>query len=246
MNWVQIAFVTVFLAIFSATAVVTILGLMQKIKMESYYLKTFSTCLLVEVAAAVILAFKSMDFSTDSSFALQKIEAVRPILSLDLQKMERRELIARIFDDYSNYVRTKKKFDDYMADAIGLSEIPGDFRGANKADTIRRLNSAAGRSDLLKKHPIARLVNLYVDLPNYGGTITTSIIDQDRASLYTEIQYALASVGEPIPTSPVDIKKTRQYVRAYQLKKGIKPPEGNVGPATLTHLISDELNKSRE
>jgi hypothetical protein len=51
-----------FLAIFAATAWVTLLGVTQRIRIERRYLNVLFTALLIELAGAVIGLFKTTDF----------------------------------------------------------------------------------------------------------------------------------------------------------------------------------------
>src|SRR6266478_2726004 len=51
-----------FLGIFAATACVTLLGVAQKLKIQSKYLTVLFTALLIELAGAVIGLFKATDF----------------------------------------------------------------------------------------------------------------------------------------------------------------------------------------
>jgi hypothetical protein len=52
----------IFTSIFTATAAITLLGVVKKIAIESKYLNVLFTALLLEVTAAVITLFKGTDF----------------------------------------------------------------------------------------------------------------------------------------------------------------------------------------
>lgn len=68
----------VFIAIFTATAAITLLGVVKKIRIQSKYLNVLFSALLLEVAAAVVTLFKGTDF-----FYEKPPPPIPPITELD-------------------------------------------------------------------------------------------------------------------------------------------------------------------
>lgn len=70
----------VFLIIFSATAVITLLGITHVIKnIRPRYLNALFTALILEVVAAVILTYKQMDYGEASFGVVQELFDIAPI-----------------------------------------------------------------------------------------------------------------------------------------------------------------------
>jgi hypothetical protein len=58
-------FFLTFLAVYAATAVVALLGLVQKIKIKDFYLRILVSCLIVDTAGSVIALWRATNFWND-------------------------------------------------------------------------------------------------------------------------------------------------------------------------------------
>lgn len=76
MNPITWMLLVAFVIVFLGTALVTLLGIAGKLPVKEGYLKMFASGLLLEVAAAMIWAFKSQDMSSEAQKFRQRVAEV--------------------------------------------------------------------------------------------------------------------------------------------------------------------------
>lgn len=91
-----------FIAVFLATAVATIGGLIGKLPVPDKYLKILVSALLVEVAAALVLQFKTLDITTLPQQLEKQIMAVEMPLKTPGSKLAATEKLTRLIEIYRN------------------------------------------------------------------------------------------------------------------------------------------------
>jgi hypothetical protein len=76
MNYVTVTLLAAFVIVFLGTALVTLLGIAGRLPAKDKYLNMFAAGLLLEVAGAMIWAFRSQDLSSTSQKFYKRVESV--------------------------------------------------------------------------------------------------------------------------------------------------------------------------
>ena len=221
----QALFYTI-LAIFITTAIVTLLGVTGRVKIQREHLKPLFASLILELGALLILLLSTTNFlgiSTDDFI---------------------NTLPERIRAESIEEVRVKIR-----AELERLSEIPS-LRGqvvamkneiAEKEILIDKLKARAAQFDQVEKHFLVKMARLHADIQNYGSSVNILWNPEGgKRAICRGIQEALMEIGHFNGTLDGDPKRTHEALVRYQKIKGFDTTGYFSGP-TLAAMIKDCL-----
>lgn len=214
------------LAIFITTAIVTLLGVTGRVKIQREHLKPLFASLILELVALLILLLSTINFFGVSTEGFINT----------LPERIRAETIAE--------VRVKIR-----AELERLSEIPS-LKGqvvamkneiAQKAILIEQLKLKAARLDELERHFLVKMARLHADIQHYGSSVNILWNPEGgKRAICRGIQEALMEIGHFKGSLDGDPKRTHEALVRYQKIKGFDTT-GYFSGATLAAIIKDYL-----
>ena len=213
-----------FLAIFVATALVTLLGITKRIDVEEKFLRPLFTTLILEVVGAVISLFLAANFFGTS--ALEFMES----LPIELRATNVADAGARI----RSFVM------DCQEDSRTVVRLEGSLNEMNTR--IRDLEEY----DELRGNVLILFAKLNLDIArSSGGFINLAWHPEEKTDIAHRIREALAAIGGLHSDGGNDPLEVRQALIEYQTRRGLSRSEGNFGRETLNSMISDHLERMR-
>ena len=210
-----------FLAIFAATAVVTLLGITKRLSIEEKYLKPLFTALILEVVGAVIVLFVAADF-----FGHTAEEFIERLPS-ELQAETEVETANGIRDLVSQLSNMKKE--------SRLKEM-----------RITQLEEVVSEYEEVKGHVLLLCAQLNLDIAkSAGGFINLTFNEEEKGEVAIRIHEALTAVGAIGPDVGNEPPAVHQALIDYQKMKGFQKVTGYFGRQTLNSVISDYLENAR-
>lgn len=249
MKWILFA---VFIGIFAATAVVTILGLIQKVNIKDGYLKGLFSALIIEVIGVVITLSQTADLMSDP------LADYKAKLPQEVQILTEEQQI--------EYIKTlsirPKQCDDCDFEIDNLLEIlPKNIPGRTPKDILNsvRLSLVDGESFkngfsvcsvklnecLVKSNDLmTKIAILSSHIQKHGSTVnfqydSGSKDKQEIALLTLEV---LGELGHFQGKAEADPLLAHKSLVMYQSSKNIVPTTGNLGKKTLVQLFNDVIN----
>ena len=223
----------VVVSIFAVTAVVTILGLIQKVSIEKQYLNKLFTALILELVATVIYMAANMDISSQANIqdhdpseqSISQIEdsAVKQfILTLPL------DIQGSVTD-----VREKlsKKYDGFSASQVQLKLAEEKIISLEK--------QSADKDGFLNK--VSELENIRLKLDN---TINLEHNMSRKHNVYLLIQKLLQRIGHYQGENDGDAVKTQEALKNYKMSVGLEDDRYlmTVTQQTIIFIVRDYAN----
>jgi len=227
----------IFVAIFSVTAVITLLGITGAIKtIKEKYLNALFTALILEVVAAVVLLFREVDLNEDSTFCYEEILAQAGIESED--QNAKQVILAAL--------QTNKN-------APQLAALQEELE--NTRDSLSEVQQILDDRDEDFYGKIRRLRELIED--NRDDWINIAYRESEKEEVYRILIFIFESLGEvsdetPIYSDPekrVINKRTVQTLYAnYKKKRQIWRPDENenqiyIFKSDTVVMLKDYLDK---
>ncbi len=218
----------VFVAIFIATAAVTLLGITKRISIDQEYLKPLFTALILEVVGAVIALFAGADFFGDTAAGFTSTLPVE--VRSDTSDVSRTKIKDLVFQ-YQNLISTR-------------SGLESDLAGCRVE--IEKLKQALGEFDPLKGQVLVLFAQLNTDIAaSTGEFINLSYKPDDKQKVASRIHRALIAINAiPGSSDPAPLK-VHQALIDYQKRKQFPDVTGNFGRMTLISMINDYLENVR-
>ena len=217
----------VFLAIFVATATVTLLGITKRINIDKEYLKPLFTALILEVVGAVIALFAAADFFGDSAASFTRT------LPIEVRSDSSDIAIANI----NRIISENKTYSQKMATLENIL--------AQKEQEIVKLRKDLGEFDPVKGQVLLLFAQLNVDIgKSTGEFINLSYLPDTKTAVAGRIHKALVAINA-IRSGDNAPMVVHQALIAYQQRKQFPDVTGNFGRMTLSAMINDYLDNVR-
>lgn len=222
-------FVT-FLVIFIATAVITLLGITQRIAVPREYLKPLFAALILEVVGTVIALFSSGNFLGESAQQFVK----------QLPREVQAEPAATNGGE-PNLEQTRQK----IAEAIQhLHAQEQEVRVLQ--DSLAKSQAILTRYNELRGHVLLMFAQLNLDVArSRGDFINLDFKPEEKVGIAKRIYEAMAAIGALPPNTGQSPKEVRAALVEYQTRKKFANATGNFGKGTLISMIEDYLANIR-
>jgi hypothetical protein len=220
MQW--ILFLT-FVGIFVFTAVITLLGVTEKLHVKPGYLKALFSTLILELVTAVISLFVGTDFFAEANAV--------PIEQLpsEYQAATPNEAVQNIS---SLILENKNNLQKIDAQKTKIESCQNELQ-ENKV----KLNKCT----IPKSGILGTLLDIQEDIKVHGPTINflwQSEKKQEAAYRVMNVLGALDFFHEAPTKEPA---KAVELLKKYQLSKGISPASGKLGRKTFIQFLNDYI-----
>lgn len=228
MQWMQSTLFIVVVLIFAATAVITLMGVSGKIQVEKHYLNLLVAGLLIEVAAAVVFLFKSIDFQEMS--ASEFIAGLPEQVQADNSTGSRDQIRALVQDLQAQAMHVSQLQGQIAQKEAMLLQYQSDFDGMN--GQIESLDQALVYSEselqslmAFQDHFLIRLVQFHVQASRIGTTLNftypASKAKQELAKVFLEL---MAELGYYQGNLVEDADQAKEILIKYQQRHGFQKP----------------------
>lgn len=215
----EIVLFLVVIAIFLATAIVTLLGVAGRIRIEGKYLWPLVSGLLLENAAAVIFLFTATDFFNPSGMEFIKT----------LPAQVRGSTLDESRSKIANLLKAAARVPD-------LNSKMGDLVQQNG-----KLRSRIEKLERYEQHFLIRLVKLYRDAGEFGNSVNLVYPPSpQKRQICRRLQELLAELGYYDGSLDGDPETTREALIRYQTDKGFTVV-GYFAKPTVDAMIADHL-----
>lgn len=208
----------IFIAIFSLTAIVTFLGITNIVtSIRERYLNAMFTALILEVVAAVILTYKQIDFSCETTQILTKLTREIEGVPEHATEEERILVLQAMVTNSEHASSTANKLDaEKQALEVALAQCEESKGSAN--DEISKLDKVF-YSNVIKLRILAEKFR--------GRTINLKWRKEEKKEVYEVLGQIFIELGYINPDQPLSddyiIDKYTKYAEAsqwdYLLKK---------------------------
>ncbi len=211
----------VFLAIFAATAVVTLLGVTNKVSIKDTYLRVLVGAFLLELSVPVIALYQNVDFfgASATDFIEGLPSAVRSD-SVDLVAQN----IADVVDEHEQCRREANELQEQ----------------------VERMSAEIGRYAELENNPFLLFARLSADISRHGEFINLTYRPEDKRDEADRICDALRALYGPIGCADSDPLSVSQRLSTYQQAWQFQATTGHFGQQTLVAIINEYLLLARQ
>ncbi len=211
----------VFLAIFAATAVVTLLGVTKILSIEDKYLKVLLGAFLLELAISVVGVYRSADFFGTS--AADFIEALPSSVRSDSV-----DVVAQ------NITAVVDEREQYRSEVNELQE------------QVTRMSDDIDRYSELENNTFLLFARLSADINRHGEFINLTYRPQEKRDEATRICDALQVVYGATGCADSNPLAVSQRLSAYQRAWQFQTTAGHFGQQTLVAIINEYLLLARQ
>ena len=218
----------IFVAIFTATAVITLLGITNVIKINQNFLTALFSALILEVIAAVILVFNSFNFNEEEKpihfrEILHQAGLMGPINTRDTASF-----IAQKIKENQSLSPLQNEKDSLNEELDALMEKLKACEGTSTA--------IANELNELEKTFYIKIKRLRDLINGYGGFINIAFQEDDKKDVYgmlVEIFKDLSMITNQTPIykdeaqSQINYTTVRNMYRAFKKKNGQKIKDPN-------------------
>ncbi|HMQ49479.1 MAG TPA: hypothetical protein PKA00_18525 [Saprospiraceae bacterium] len=204
----QKALFWIFVAIFTVTAVITLLGITGVLKnIKEKYLNALFTALILEVIAAVIVVFRGFDFnSTPVNNG--------PDLSQIISKAGLASSLSPE-EDKENFILTQMKA------GLELPQLKKQLDSLvqvlkTKEEALQQLQS---EYDELDKSFYSKIIRLRQHIHQYDGFVNIAFQENEKEEVYVLLASILETLGRATNDSPVYQDEARTQVNKAAVKK---------------------------
>ncbi len=213
MQW--ILFLT-FIGIFAATAIITLLGVTEKIHVKPAYLKALFGALLIELIGAVITQFGETDFFAAENAIIiavlpEEYQAATPNKSIEKMK---------------EGIRNAKVLNSAVADCSNKLDAA--------SDELKNCTTTSSGA-------LAIMLQIQEDLKVHGPTINFMWRPEIKKDAALHVMDALGALGFSSESPVRDPAKAAVLLTAYQKSKGIEPASGKLGRKTFIQFLNDYI-----
>ena len=184
----------IFVTIFSATAIITFLGITNVLKINKNYLTAMFSALILEVVAAVILVFQSFDFSAPKATDLNEIIDEAGITAgLEPRQTPESFIIAKLKES-DQVPQLSTEIDQLSNNLDSLMEVLRNCEGHSEI--------IQGNLDELEKTFYIKIKRLRDEINQYDGVINLAYRENTKEDVYQlliDIYTALGMVSDATP-----------------------------------------------
>ncbi len=213
----------VFVSIFIATAIITLLGVTEKLHVKPEYLKPLFATLIIELIGVVISQYDSKIFAAEnnsisitalptfhqSATVEQSIKSIENVLSEKETAVEKVKILSSQVENCSVDLETKSK-------KLKLCTIP---------------NSGI----------LSNLLRLQEDIKLHGPTINFLWQSNEKKKAALHVMNILGELGFVNAQPSNDPIKASEALKLYQISKSIEPASGKLGRKTFIQLLNDYI-----
>ncbi|MFQ3229009.1 hypothetical protein [Reinekea sp.] len=253
------ALFVVVLALFLATGVITLLGLINKVHIEKQYLNKLFFALILELSGAVIYLFAGTDFY--AAEAQEVVSPSQPLLSLASALNQRFpgetaasiEARLRLYDGIEQSLeQTQSELDDKNLEVTRLKVEQAQLSAEVnlRADQIKLLNNemkarqeAMAKLVKLEKKFLVRMAELNSRISEWGSSINFRWQPDEKREVALMLQEAFKEIGfmETANLPNDDPMTTHDILVRYQKSKRFKEI-GFLTPQVVAFIIQDYLS----
>jgi len=220
----------VVIIIFVVTAIVTILGIIQKVSIEKKYLNGLFASLILELVAAVIFMFANLDLSSQATVQASpsdKIKIETAAVNKFILTLPRG--VQGAVDEV--HLNIQKKF-------LELSDTNEELSKAQKNIAILE-KQLSEKNGFLNK--VSELENIRIKLEN---TINLKHEVDQRTDIYLLIQKILQRLGYYLGPLDGDPLKTQDSLKNYKIRVGLTDERWltTVTQQTVIFIVRDYAN----
>ena len=222
-----------FIAIFSVTAIITLLGITNVIKsIKDKYLNALFSALILEVVAAVILSYKQMDFNCDSDMLVDKFIAKAGAIDIDIDTKDGKvDYLTSIISEYQ-IIKP-----EYNTQSNKISELEKSLAACNQELTD------ADRSYYMKIIKLRLIAKNEMD-----GTSINLVFNQiSKNEVFTILEKVFITLGKIDPSVDVTpdyiVRIYVKFLNYYGLQEKLisTNDEGNYTGVYLTDYVTSMM-----
>jgi uncharacterized coiled-coil protein SlyX len=251
------ALFVVFLALFFATGVITLLGLINKVHIEKQYLNKLFFALILELSGAVLYLFNETDFYAAEA-AEAPLDAYIPLAEALKQRFPGEsaasiEAHLRLYDGIEQSLAASKAVvadQNNEIDSLNNEIAQLESELSLKADQVKLLNNEmkarqVGMAKLtrLEKQFLVRMAELNSRISDWGSSINFRWQPEEKREVALMLQEAFKEIGfmeaENLPND--DPSVSHEILVRYQKKKRFKEI-GFLTPQVVAFIIQDYLS----
>ncbi len=201
----------IFVVIFSATAIITLLGITNLIQIKANFLNALFTALILEVVAAIIVVFQSFNFN-DEGQSLNLNDLIKEAnLAGQLQPRQTPEafIIAKLKESEKLAILNEQlEFAQKQADSlmVVLENCEGQT-GSIREDLNKYERSFYGK--------VTRLREM---ITKYGGVINIAFQEQDKEDVFKLLIGIFTDLGKVTNQTPIYEDNAQSKVNYTTLK----------------------------
>ncbi len=252
----KLSLFAVVLVLFFATGIITLLGIVQRVKIEHKYLNKLFSVLILELAAAVIYLFGTTSFFSESALSAEQ-QARLSLLETQFPGQSTDDLQAQ----FSSFLTVEARFDELEASLSQTNQTLLNLESENKnlnqqliakqdqiqwltnelelrkADTIRLLR--------LEKLFLVRMAELSSKISEWGSSVNLLWKSDEKRDIALLLQEAFKEIGfmNELEIPNDDPLLAHDILIRYQDVKNFKE-RGFLTQQTVALIIEDHLNSA--
>lgn len=219
-QWILFA---TFISIFIATAIITLLGVTEKIHVKPEFLKPLFAALIIELIGVVISQY-------DSTILAANDDAIF-ISSLPTQHQS-----ASVENSLKSISNTLLKIEK-LNNQIETFEININTCKAELKTSEEKLNTCT----IPNSGILANLLRLQDDIKEHGPTINFLWQPNKKKDAAFRVMNILGELGFSQKEPKHDPVEASESLELYQISKGIEPASGKLGRKTFIQLLNDYI-----
>lgn len=225
----------VVVSIFAVTAIVTILGIIQKVSIEKHYLNKLFTALILELVATVIYMTANMDISSQEN--IDTTDRSNPVLNITQIKSSAVDdfILTLPSDIQGSVIEVRSNLQEKY---LELAEVNNQLKLAKDQITLLKQQSVS-KDGFLNK--VSELEAIRVKLEN---TINLEHKEDEKYDVYILIQKILHRIGHYDGAIDGDALTTQESLESYKLDVGLADDRylKTVTQQTVIYIVRDYAN----
>ncbi len=224
----QLVLFWIFVAIFSATAIITLLGITNVINIKANFLNALFTALILEVVAAVIIVFQSFDFNEKPATDLNEIIAEANLTGQMLPRQTPEAFILTKLNETKDLPVLNNQLGSVTQELDSLMEVLKNCQG--QSEKIKE------DLDELEKDFYIRIKRLRDFINEYDGVINIAFQETEKVEVYqllVDIFKELEMVTNKTPiykdenNQEIDFNVVKNMYRKFKRDVGDKVKDKN-------------------
>ncbi len=194
----------IFVTIFSATAIITFLGITNVIKINKNYLTAMFSALILEVVAAVILVFQSFDFAGPEAVDLNAVIEEADIRATLAPRQTPEAFIISQLRESDKVPDLYEEMGGMKTDLDSLLEVLKDCEGQSRI--------IQGNLDELEKTFYIKIKRLRDQINRYDGVINLAYRADNKDNVYSLLIDIYTSLGMVSDGTPIYVDGNRENI----------------------------------
>ena len=191
----QIVLFWIFVVIFSATAIITLLGITNVIEIKGNFLNALFAALILEVVAAVIIVFQSFDFNEEPAPDLGEIIAEANLTEEMLPRQTAEAFVLSKLKETKNLPQLNNQLQRTSQELDSLMVVLQNCEG--QSQKIKE------DLDELEKTFYIRIKRLRDLISKYGGVINIAFKESEKVEVYKLMIEIFTELGMVTNNTPI-------------------------------------------